>query len=108
MRPAASLLIGSALGLAPIFGLAGCKPKEGSAASVDAQAILPTGAFDKSRYARSYLLTDVKRPADTPYFTTSEEFDLIAALRVWVAVYVLPERLLEAQRPGIQVHTKAE
>jgi hypothetical protein len=108
MRSAASLLISGALGLALAFGLAGCKPEQGSAASVDAQAMLPTGALAKDRYARSYLLADVKSTEDTPYFTTSEDFDLAEPRRVWVAVYVLPEPLLETERPGIQVHTRAE
>lgn len=107
MRSAASLLISGALGLALTFGLAGCKPKEGSAASVDAQAILPAGAFAKDQYTRSYLLADVKSTEDTPYFTTSEGFELPQPRRVWVAVYVLPEPL-ETERPGIRVHAKAE
>lgn len=108
MRSAAPFLISGALGLALTFGLAGCKPKEGSAASVDAQAILPAGAFAKDQYTRSYLLADVKSTEDTPYFTTSEDFELAQPRRVWVAVYVLPDPLLETERLGLQVHTRAE
>lgn len=108
MRSAASFVIGGALGLTLASGLAGCQPKPGSAASADAQAILPVGTFAKERYARSYLLAHVESTEDTPYFTTSEEFELSRPKRVWAAVYVLAEPHSATKRAGLQVHARPE
>lgn len=56
---------------------------------VDAQAVLPDGAFPRERYLRRYSLRDVRIGDDTPYFTTQGVFAHVGPRRVWVAVYTL-------------------
>ena len=88
-------------------GLGGCGSDTASVARVDAQAVLPPGVAGKERYARHYLLMDVKSSDDTPFFTTSPEFVLPEARRVWVGVLVRPGERFSPGSPGVRVVERA-
>lgn len=77
--------------LAAFAVLAACAPQtpprtQVTAAEANARAVLPEGARPKDAYGAYYLLKSVRTAEDLP-FTTSNDFALPQARRVWVAVF---------------------
>ncbi len=107
-RPAAAFLLVAGLGLFIAITVSGCAPHDATAATVDDLAILPVGASPKASYARSYFLATIKDTDSTPYFTTSEDFDLPEPKRFWVAVYVHSDALSGKAHSPFQLVTKAD
>ena len=78
-----------------------------SVETVDAKVVMPPGTR-RENYGRAYVLSSVQATADTPFFTTSAEFNLAKPRNVWAGVFVKRGGLHGASFDGVKVVARPE